>query len=384
MAEAAAGAGYKSKAAFRREALLYADTWPSAAPIAVTSLLPLLGENVDEVPEHALDNTRGSAYVTASDVVGRSSGGPVRLQVRYEGLEFVWTAALGFMAGRIGGTLMPEQLAVGAYRHLYEMDRSLGAKPWQFGDGWRFGDGLIFGQRKMRRGTYVADRTVSPWEFLSSMVNELTISANREGVTLTLDLVSHSRDIASAINTTPVLDALSGSDHPNVLFTDLVVRLDDFSASIALSSADEVGITAFDLVLANGLAIGDRTKRTGLVIEEPERAGKAQVTGRLVFPRHTSNTYLTALRSGTIKMADLQFTGDQIGATGQNYALNLYLASLKFDAGPIPIDGPGLLGQALTFTCYEPTDVPAGFPVSNRNGPLLVEVQSAEATHPLV
>lgn len=378
--------GYAIRAAFQREALISTPTWPSASAAACTALLPLLdaqvGDGVNKTGAYTQDSGFGPI---GYDLTGIVPAITLPLQMRYQGLEQLWACALGFMAGRISGTLMPQTLATGAYRHLYELDDHLSALwPWMYNDGWQFQSPaeITWGARKVRRGTVALDLQSEVWELKSAMVNAWTLAANPQGVTLTLELLAHSLSRSGTVNTSATLTALAPNVSPRLRFDALTFRIAPFSSSVALNSGDALAVSAWALRVENKLQAGFGPM-SGLAPEEFERSQAVQVTLTFVVPRHTAATWQTRWTANTRLMADAKWTGPAIGATGQNYQCNVYLPSLQVSNAQLGINGAALPPDTVQCLGIVPTVAAAGFPAMNNLIPLAVECVSGTSTHSL-
>lgn len=377
--------GFLTRMGFGREATITAPAWPSAAPVEVPRLLPAYEEALDDragVVPITTRNTLGSA--THVDTISRSLEVPFSLDARYEGLEVLWACALGYQAKRIGGTLNPEQLEVGAYRHRFEIDTRLHAEAWTYSDGFITGTELTYGQRKVRRMTIASYRSaVSVWEALSTMVSSLTIVGTPgRAVRLECNAVAHSMSNASAINTSTVLTSLSRALPPRVLWQQSTFRLAPYSTSTALGSGNIVRPESFRVQIDNRLS-RSRGRRTGLFIEEPQKEGAAQIIGEMTFSRYTADTLILAQRAGTRYMMDWVLTGATIAGTSTAYRLALYFPSIVFAQAGSGSRGPGQLSLPLQFVAREPAVAAAGFPTTHHLGALVVEVVSGVSTHTL-
>ncbi|MCH7714947.1 MAG: hypothetical protein IH876_02355, partial [Gemmatimonadetes bacterium] len=360
--------------------------------IAVDTVLPMLpGWTHDAVPRYEPDQGfDGKSSHQLPDLIGWdiAASGPLRL--KYEGLEMLILSALGYMpkrkGGSTGGVTMPEEIVSGANKHLYEIHNRLDDEAWLSGEGgWKSGDsGFLSGQQKIRRATYAIHEAVGVSEYRSLRVNRLTLRASVTGVQLDVELVGYDRDTGSGTNTLAVLNALSLGTPPNALFSEMVVRLGLASGSTALAAGDLIKVDELELTLDNNLVIEQRDSTTGVRIVVPVRAGKLSVSGRFRLPRFEALTHRTRLGSQTELMADVKFTGGQIAATGQNYQFNIYVPSVILTTAPVPIPDAGPLAQTLEWTAHTEPSTRAGFPTNEKAGPLLIEIQNGDATHPLL
>lgn len=385
------GFGFKIKFGYRREAVVYAPTWPGTA-IAVNKLLPVLpGTDLDEVPQLEPDQSLdGKASTRAHDLVGWTVGGrrPARLQ--YEGLEELWLAALGYMPFRKGGSpsgvTMPELIAAGVSKHLFEIGDNPEDEGWLAGEGgWKAGDPLTAGQIKVRRLTLAEDEQVAVSEYRSIRIARLSLRIQVTGVSLEVETVGYDRNLASAVNTAGVIGALSLNAAPYALFSQLAVRLGAFSTGTPLGSGDVIKIDEAEITLENNLVRDQRDSVTALRIVEPVRSGKLSVHVRLHLPRFTALTHRDRLAALTIGMADLKFTGGTIPGTAQTYQCNVYLPRLVPSAAPVPVADAGPLMQTLEFEGQAVTGAaPAGFPSNEKNGPFMIETQNGNSAHALL
>lgn len=376
----ATSAGFMTKAAIRREALVTTPTWPAASPVAANVLLPMLSHDVDERPAwQAHARLEPAAYQAGSQRARRASG-PMVLEGVYNGLAVVWALALGRMAYRIGGTANPETLTSGAYRHTIEVDPVLHSHAWELGNGAQLGD-LLVGQQLARRATLAIDHQVSTWEFLSGMINTLTFSANPQAITIALTWRAHALDQGSGTN--PNLTSVTQPSWVPLTFHELEFRIGAYSASTALDSGDAINISEFQFQLDNQL-VTRQTESSGLYIAEPKRSGLPTVTGGFVVPRYEADTLKAWALANTTLMASAVFTGSEIAATGENYTLAIYFPTLTLNRLNMDTGDSGQQRQAFSFTATSPSAAAAGMPsTQSAETPLIVQVTDADSAKPL-
>lgn len=376
--------GYAIRAGFQREAVVTTATWPAASAAAVAQLLPLLDvEANDGVQKIGAYTTTAARGPIAFDLLHRAPTLRLPLQLRYQGLEPLWACALGFGAKRFGATLNPEPLAAGAYKHRYELDMVMGGIPWMLGEGFQLGTELQLGQQRIRRGTFAADLQSEVWEFLSAMVTGWTLQGTHAGCTVTVDLASASKSVASAVNTATTLANALPNIAPRVRFDQLTWRIAPYSSSVALTSGDALQVSSWTVRVDHALqpSFGPRL---GTGPEEYERTQSPTVTVTFTLPRHEAEIWQSRWRSGTgILMADAKWTGGQIGATGQPYQCNVYLPALQVTNAQLNAAGSGLASDTVQAIGVIPSLAAAGFPVMQFLGPLAVELVSGVSLHGL-
>jgi len=379
--------GLNLRAGFTREAIVTAQQWPATVAAAITQLLPI----VDVQPN---DGVTKQGYTTiesggrgpiAYDVMSIKPTVQVPLVCTYEGLETLWACALGYMAKRISGTVMPELVTTGVYRHLYEIDPGLStAWAWDAtADGFLGGE-LSPGQRKVRRGTFAVDMTDTVWEWLSAMVSAVTLQCDLQGVTLIIDLVSHSLSDTSSINTLTTLRTVLPLVTPRVLPTQLVWRIAPFSTGTPLGLADVVKVNSWTLRLENQLEATPGLN-TGTAPLEYERVRDYPVvTVTFVLPRHTANIWQTRWRANTVLMADAKWTSEVQITSGQPWRLHVYLPSCIVSNAQLQPAGAGLPSDTVQLLAIVPSAAPAGFPTTRFLGALAVELYTRASLHPLL
>jgi hypothetical protein len=372
-----AGAGYKSKTAWKKEPTQGAYGTP--VECGANEQMPLITEGLARNIEKELDNViRHKAGHGSSDVLGKVVEGGVTMEAVYRGIESVLVSALGFC----DYTDSPETVAAGVYKHTIELAENLHTESWAAGDGILAGSGYLAGDNKVRRGTLCIDKDVSIWEYISTMIDTLTIRGDASGIRIEMDMIPYDLDRASSVNTSTAAWTIPNDDWDSILFQDLDMWIDVYSAGTALSSADAVGISEFEIKLENGLK-REKDSLSGLYIAEPRRDQKRRVTGSFTFPRYENNDFLDDLDDQTAMMAMLRLTGPEIASTGENHIAWIWLPTFKFDTVAAPVRSSGLLTVTHAFTCELPAAVPAGFPTEAAKE-LLIQIQSDLATNPLI
>jgi hypothetical protein len=361
--------GWQTLAGLAHEAAEDNEEWPSPQPARVRALFPILGATYSPGVQQTHVVTRAQALApTALDTVQIAPGLTLNARWRYQGFETVLACGLGYMAPEY-----PQALSGGAYRHLYEVATDLSREPW---------DAVSPTTSLHQRLTCALWRQVSVWELWSSLVTSLTLTS-ADVVTGALALQGYALSRQSTVNTVQRMHQLTPGAWPLVSARQAALRLGPYSATTPLTEADTVCYSRLTLAVANPL----RTTfgpRTGLHPEEYVRETAPQVTLHVELPRYASDQWLERWDMQTPLMAQWRCTGGLIGSSGQAYQLCCSLPLLRTTnavPGPVAVGLPGLTLDAIALV----PDMPAaGMPGGSRPGPLLVEVVSGEAAHPLL
>lgn len=243
-----------------------------------------------------------------------------------------------------------------------------------------------------RRADLLIDKGVQVWEWENCMIESITFKLTADGLKVSVEVIPYLRDITPDVtdmtDTYVKYHALQNTAYagglilkPNrILRGDATFRIDDYSAAAALSSADNIGISEFELKIKNNLQIDLQTTATGKYRAEPVRNGKREVTGSFTAPRYVSTTLQGKLAAGTVMMASLSCLGPVIGAGSEQEELNIYMRALKLEKGESPVSGPQALEEKYNFTCLNPAGVSAGMPAMSEgtdNSEVIITMRNA-------
>jgi hypothetical protein len=368
------GAGFSTKTAWKKEG----DQSAYAAPVecGTNDQIPLLSEGLDHTFEREIDTVlRYKSGMSRSDIISKAITGPITVEAVYRGIESLILSAMGF------ANYVPETIVAGVYKHTIELVANLHKDDWLAGDGILAGSGYLAGDKKIRRGTLVFDKSVSLWEYASVMIQSMTITGDSKGIRIEFELLPYALDLDSAVNTTSVSWSIPNDDWESLLFQDMVLWIDDYSDSVALTSDDALGISAFEIKLENNLA-AVQDSLSGLYIAEPRREAKRLVTGSFTIPRYENDTFFDDHTAQNNLMAMMRFIGSEIGSTGYYHTFWIWLPTLKFDAVDAPMGGSGIIPVEHTFTCEIPAAAPSGFP-TEATREMVIELQNDLDTNPL-
>lgn len=364
-----AGQGFLTKAAYGLESLIYTPTWPSTAPVLGTTLLPLLSESV--VPETEYETIEAvSRTPSAPRLVSRRSIGEVAVDARFSGIEPLFASAFGFMSPSL-----PEQLAAGVYRHLYELDDTVGARPWKAGEGVLSGSGITAGQRKRRRGTFTVEKGGITWQSHGCSVTGFALTANSTGVSFVFGLIGYDTIYTNGL----LLDGLSKPE-PRVLYQSMEFYL---SESDTFSPADRIeDLTGFSLAFGNNLE-ADPDVQTGANIAEPEKSSESVPTGSFAMPVYNAKgDYLKEVSiSGQLLRGLVVFNGNALDSTFAR-KMSFYLPEVYILSPDIVVQGDSLIQQTFSYSVTRPTAELTNFPQGYKNSALMVEIVTDDGGHP--
>jgi hypothetical protein len=166
-----------------------------------------------------------------------------------------------------------------------------------------------------------------------------------------------------------------------ILRGDATFRLDSYSTGTALTSADNLGITEFELKIKNNLQADLQTTGTGYFRAEPVRMGRREVTGSFTVPRHIAVTRLSNYTAADMLMASLTFSNATAIWGYYEAFLKLWIRSLKLTKADVAVPGPEVLEEKFNFTAISPAGDSAGMPADSEgadNSEVIIELQNAD------
>lgn len=238
----------------------------------------------------------------------------------------------------------------------------------------------------IRRGDFAVSKNPStkPWVWRGCYVNSLSISIEAGGaMSINAELLPFNLDRDSATNIQAQLTEWDW-DHNSplfqinerIMFADIQhFRLDDYSTGTALTSADDIGISKFELTINNNLAADDQSSLSGLFRVEPVRSSHREIVGSFTIPRYGQDigdssdpdAFDQWRQDETVLMANLKLQGTTI-ATVARY-LNMWLPSLRITTVSKPVAGANVVMQEVGFRCVSPAGQAASFPTHNLTAP---------------
>ena len=228
----------------------------------------------------------------------------------------------------------------------------------------------------IRRFTLGVAKAVSLHVWRSVMVNSLKISGSaKSGVNIEADLVPFDRvtDSLGALRQDGTTVAgwktnlkwnpsalFSPDTNENIMFSDLTFRIDDYSTSVALTSADNYGISAFEINIANNLKTDDHDSVSGEYRKQPVRNSQRLITGSFTLPRYTADDFIDYHANDTVLMAHFNFVGSTM--TTITRAFQIWIPSLKITGHKEQVAGPGIVNEVISWQAYIPAGQAMSFP----------------------
>lgn len=283
---------------------------------------------------------KGSTWSSGTSTV--TAWVPVKSETLTEGQQLTHSEALGQVS-----QYSPEQNRIAVEGDLVtELD-------------YNYGHGLLeYALGAEAAGTYDTadqlpyfglelDKGVQRWRYSSCCVNRLTITGTTQGIIeVTYGLVAY-QESRSATAFPAVRPAASAQER--VIFEDVAVWLGTVAGG-ALSGADVVGVTGFELTLENNMQVDVSDSTSSKRVLNPVRNGFRTGSLRLDFPRYVANLESgggtfpldTWRDSNTELQAQLTFTG----STG-TFTVYCPIAHMT-DGGNAPVSGPDVIPESLS------------------------------------
>ena len=265
------------------------------------------------------------------------------------------------------------------FKHTFECSNKLADDLWSESNLGSYPTGGVgtSSDQIIRRGTLGIEKNqTKPWIWRSCMVNQMVLSFGAgSGLKASFDLVPFDLELDSATNTSSSAwdwDHEVGStlfpSNERALFPDIsYFRIDDFSNSVPLSSADNYGITEFELTINNNLKVDDQDTLTGQYRVEPSRGGMREITGSFKLPRYNSDKFRDWRTNETRLMAEIAFTGSTIDSAARQF--KIFIMSLEITNVTQAISGSGVVTQDIAFRALMPTAAPSGMPTAILTAP---------------
>lgn len=364
--------GALTKCVVKRPAVNSAWGTVAATP---TNQIPFVSEGLtNPVTMDKTDALEGTAATVDADVVAENPGGTLTTELWYEGLEYLFYAAMGYLCPTVytgahgsgsGGSPAPWRgttvLLAGAYQHLFELDDTLHRSPWASGEraisSGSAGDATywVAGDQKVRCVDVGIAKGVpagEAWRYINAMVRSMTIRASLEGVTVEWDLTPYKND-TDAMNLT---NWALPTSKVKAMFPHMRVGL----SAAGASAPTEIGVKEITLTLTNPLDEVFESGANSRYKSEPMRSGRREVKGTVKLARYTADTFPAALRAGTDLQLSLKFQAPDVMmstdgtpvSTGWYPTVQFICPLVRIATANFPVSGTGIIEGSLEFEAF--------------------------------
>lgn len=360
--------GVKTRAAVKRPA--ETSTYGTAATNP-TNLVPFVSEGLTNQPVLDVDQALvGQSAMGESEIVGWNPGGPLSTSLWFEGLEYLFLAALGFenpsvysggvFGAGTGGSPAPDDSPAAAYIHLFECDDELHREAWQAGERTASSGGATdptywtASDQKVRSLSLGIDKPVPVdyvHHFFECMVRKATFTFSQQKMSADWDFVPWKLDKTAALNR----DNWALGERDRALFTGLSVTVGAIGASVGTTYA----VQEASIELDNGLDEGPFLSGTAYR-DEPRRGDAGRVvTGKLKLARYLASTWEDWMAGDTDLQIVLTCTGNVIAGSSESFEIKFILPAVKIVKADFPVAGPGVISGDIEFKAYKPASTQA-------------------------
>lgn len=340
-----------------------------------TNQIPLLSESMSNTV--AMDDAgalEGLAGMQEPVLVSENPSGTVSCELWYAGLEYLFSAAMGFECPSLytgiagtpgsGGSPAPDHATPKAFLHLFELDDTLHRTAWLVGErlssastdpAATFWNSTHQKVRCFDLNVNKGDGSGLFWHYSNCMVRSMTIKAGIDGCTVDFDLVAH----ANQMNTTAGTWSLPVNSRHRVVFPNMTVG---FSAA-GSSSPTAIAVQELSLTLTNPLT--EEWESGGMYWKsEPVLSGPRTVTGSIKLARYTSATFPDALVNETDMQLSVLFTDSSqyiLNTAGTLYSatmsplMRFMLPLVRITKAEFPVSGPGIISGSIEFSAHAAT-----------------------------
>lgn len=261
--------------------------------------------------------------------------------------------------------------------HLFELSNHLHDELWSdFYSSYPAGGVGTANDQIIRRGTLgILKWKTTPQIWRCCFVNSLTISLSAGGVlSVSAEFIPFDLDKTSSTNTANTADNWAFTHASPLFVTNEQIIFPEISyfriavlGDAPLDSGDNTGIREFSITIKNNLKIDDMDANSTYYRIMPMRNSHREITGSFKIPRYNADTFFDFQSGESELIANIKITGSTIASSARY--INLWLPSLKLEAGDAPVAGPGLIPQSYNFRCLSPGAAVTGFPTQNLTAP---------------
>jgi len=319
----------------------------SASAQTLTSVNQIAYDTESFTQDNELDDDRsieGSAFENLGNQTGLKAQGEVTGPLRYDGLEPLILAMMGFERPT-GSTddagFSPESVGGSLFSHLFELDahdRHNAAYRTTFDLDGITQASISFdaSDRKDRAVTIGLARDPNDHRYKDSMIQSFGFSGTPDDkiIKWTMSVVGEQEERAD-FDSDNWDFAPGNGPAKNVLFKDLTAKLGN------LASRAVVDLAGFNITVEVPLLI-EQTSESDSFITEPFLQDKYKVTLELTVARHDADTFRAALEANTEQACSLEFS------SGSN-TFKFLFESMRLMTSPLGDEG--VARQVLTFMC---------------------------------
>lgn len=325
-------AGVEIQAAFKK-----ASVWNTPVAVGPNDGILILPTSIKKDTAVETDDSLGTYFSEDGAPGAIKAEGDIPMYLRYDSLDVLFALFMG-----IAGA--PTQQGVtAAYAYTYRWKQDI--------------DGYF--------GTFVKHMKNYIEEIPSLKIAGITIKGEvGKPLQVIFKTIAVNKVYNSTVNTTTTFNNVTYFEKANrVRFAQGVFRMNDQSGA-ALTDGDKIYPSLFELSASRKLAgvYDGQYKTSGSnvqdLIDEPTNDGHPEISLKLSFPRHTSNTRLLDLGNDTRKKMDITFTGGLIeGTYYRQFKLQFPHLQMK---NVDPVDEQGIIKEPLDMIVHAATSAPDG------------------------
>jgi len=342
-----------------RAAMRRSPAWGAAVSCGAGDGMLILPSLIRQEMVGEVDDPAGSYYPTDCDLGAVKVGGDISMYLRYDGCGLPLALAMGTAGAPV------RQEAGGAYFYTY--------RPATDTDG-------LFATFAEHMKSYIM-------EIPSLKITGFAMSGEvGKALVLTLRAIGINRVHDSRVNTVASFGNVTyGETSHRVKFSQGIFRMNAAPAG-PLAPVHRIFPSWFEFSFQRKLKgeyTGGYLFRSGGAVrdlfDEPTNDGPPAMSLKLVFPRHTSATYLSILGGDVRQKMDITFTGEPIGE-GYDRTFTLSFPHLQL-MNDNPADEEGIIREPLEFTVLAPGTPPPG--MKGMTDPFQVSGINQRSTDPL-
>lgn len=313
--------------------------WSTAAACGILDGILILPTSMSRSADVDIDDSLGMFFSTDGTPGPVKVEGAVPAYLRYDGMSQAMISHV------MGNSDAPQLLSTSlAFKHVLKFTNTV--------------DGLFY--------TFAKNMINYVEEYPSAKISGFTIKADVGApVEISYDIIACAKIPDSTVNTLSTITAVTYFSTANrVRMSEGVFRI-NVQSGADFTSNDIVYPSGFELTVKRkltGVHTGQYAEQTGEAkqawIDEPANDGVPEITLKLQFPRHTSNTRVLALSNDTRYKMDITFNGALI--EGSIYRqMKFQFPHLQLKSVDIA-DDRGNIKEPVEFIIHKAVTAPTG------------------------